>query len=400
MHRAEYGVNGMASLLLAVIYAAFISLGLPDSLLGSAWPIIQQALDVPISFAGIVTMIITGGTIVSSLLSDRVIHRFGTGLVTAVSVAMTAIALFGFSVSTAFWMLCVWAIPYGLGAGAIDAALNNYVALHYSSRHMSLLHAFWGIGVSISPYIMSFCLTRQLGWETGYRSVSVIQLVLTVFLFVSLPLWNRVRHTVQNDEEEIESSPLPLTQAVKVKGVPQVLLAFFGYCALETTAGLWATTYMVQYRQIDAETAARFAALFYLGITAGRILNGFVADRFGDKTMIRVGTITQITGILFVALPVPTSALALCGLVVIGLGSAPIYPCIIHSTPQNFGKEYSQSLVGIQMAAAYTGSTLAPPVFGAIAQYVHVGLYPLYLGIFAVLMWIMTERLNRIVEKR
>ncbi len=390
----------MASLLLAVIYAAFISLGLPDSLLGSAWPVMQQTLNVPISYAGIVTMIIMCGTIASSLLSDRVIHRFGTGLVTAVSVTMTAVALFGFSASNAFWMLCVWAIPYGLGAGAIDAALNNYVALHYSSRHMSWLHAFWGIGVSISPYIMSFCLTRQFGWTTGYRSVSVIQLALAAFLFLSLPLWKGTGHTIQGSEEEAGSSPLSLVQAVKVKGVPQILFAFFGYCALETTAGLWATTYMAGYRQIDTDTAARFAALFYLGITAGRILNGFITDRFGDKTMIRVGTIIQITGIVLVALPVPTDATALCGLVVIGLGSAPIYPCIIHSTPHNFGKEHSQSLVGIQMAAAYAGSTLAPPVFGAIAQYVHIGLYPLYLGIFAILMWVMTERLNRIVERR
>lgn len=390
----------MASLLLAVIYAAFISLGLPDSLLGSAWPVMQQALDVPLSYAGVVTMIITGGTIVSSLLSDRAIHRFGTGIVTAVSVAMTAVALFGFSVSTAFWALCVWAIPYGLGAGAIDAALNNYVALHYSSRHMSWLHAFWGIGVSVSPYIMSFCLTRQYGWEAGYRSVSVIQAVLTVFLFLTLGWWKKVRHQETDREDEVAASPLSLSQAIKVKGVPQVLLAFFGYCALETTAGLWATTYMVEYRQIDAETAARFAALFYLGITAGRLLNGFVADRFGDKVMIRVGTMTQIAGVILVALPLSTSVAALCGLVIIGLGSAPIYPCIIHSTPRNFGREYSQSLVGIQMAVAYAGSTLAPPIFGAIAQYVHIGLYPLYLGSFAVLMWVMTERLNRIVEKR
>ena len=221
-----------------------------------------------------------------------------------------------------------------------------------------------------------------------------------MFLFLTLGWWKKARHETLSDDDEVVASPLSLSKAVKVKGVPQVLLAFFGYCALETTAGLWATTYMVEYRRIDAETAARFAALFYLGITAGRILNGFVADRFGDKTMIRVGTMTQIAGVVLVALPLSTTVVALCGLVVIGLGSAPIYPCIIHSTPRNFGREYSQSLVGIQMAAAYAGSTLAPPIFGAIAQYIHIGLYPLYLGIFAVLMWVMTERLNRIVAKR
>ena len=384
----------MVSLLLAIIYIAFISLGLPDSLLGSAWPIMRGQLEVPLSYMGIITMLITGSTILSSLYADRVIRRFGTGLVVAVSVALTAVGLMGFSFSGAFWMLCVLALPYGLGAGAIDAALNNYVALHYSSRHMSWLHACWGIGVSVSPYIMSFCLTQNLGWEMGYRSVSFIQITLTVFLFATLPLWNKVA-THEQQADPVTPSVLTIGQAFRLKGAPQVLIAFFCYCALESSAGHWASSYLVGFRGIDAETAARFAALYYLGITGGRIVSGFVADKIHDRALIRIGILVLAGGIVLIALPLPTTLPCLIGLVVIGLGCAPIYPCIMHSTPVNFGKENSQSLVGIQMACAYTGCTLMPPLFGVIGQYIHIGLYPLYLGLFAVVMLVMTEALNR-----
>jgi len=384
----------MASLLLALIYLAFISLGLPDSLLGSAWPVMQGELQVPLSFAGVITMIIAGGTIVSSLFSARVIHRLGTGPVTALSVALTAIALFGFSLSRSPAALCLWAIPYGLGAGAVDSALNNYAALHFSSRHMSWLHAFWGVGVTISPNIMSFCLARNLGWAMGYRSVAVLQIILTAVLFLSLPLWTGSKPTAD------PSAPRELTipQALKIPGVPFVLLAFFGFCALECTAGLWASSYLVEFRQVDVETAARFAALFYLGETVGRFLNGLVADRFGDVKMIRVGVLTMLVGVVLVGLPLKNDIPALVGLVVIGLGAAPVYPCIIHSTPLRFGAKHSQALVGIQMASAYVGSTFMPPLFGLLAQHVSIGLYPLYLGLFALLMLVMTERLNKTVR--
>lgn len=384
----------MVSLLLAIIYLAFISLGLPDSLLGSAWPAMRLELGTPISYAGIISMIIAIGTIISSLLSSRVIRRFGPGLVTAVSVAMTAAALFGFSISNSFILLCLWAIPYGLGAGAVDAALNNYVAVHYSSRHMSWLHAFWGVGVTISPYIMSACLTGGLGWQAGYRNVSILQIVLTVVLFAALPLWKG-----SGGDEEAESAvDVPLSKAVKIPGVPFVMLAFLGFCALESTAGLWASSYLVGARGVDAETAAQFTALFYMGETAGRLANGFIADRFGDRKMIRVGIIIMVIGIALVLAPV--NAISLVGLVVIGLGAAPVYPCIIHATPDNFGKENSQALVGIQMASAYTGTTLMPPLFGLIAQYISVSLYPWYLLIFAALMLCMTELLNRTIKKK
>ncbi|MGN1115457.1 MAG: MFS transporter, partial [Candidatus Ornithomonoglobus sp.] len=380
----------MYSLLLAIIYMAFISLGLPDSLLGSAWPVMRAELGVPLSYAGIVTMIISCGTIVSSLLSERLTKRLGAGLVTALSVAATAAALFGFSVAGSFAVICLWAIPYGLGAGAVDAALNNYVALHYSSRHMSWLHAFWGVGVSVSPYVMSCCLSRQLGWHMGYRSISVIQLVLTALLFLSLPLWHgREKRT------DAEGETVTIGRVLKIKGVPFVLIAFFFFCALESTAGLWASSYLTDARGVDAVTAARFAALFYIGETAGRFLNGFAADRFGDKAMIRTGILIMLAGIAMLIAPTGSEIPALAGLIVVGLGAAPVYPCIIHSTPSSFGRENSQALVGIQMASAYCGTTLMPPAFGLIAQHITIALYPFCLAVFAAVMLVMTQALNR-----
>lgn len=387
----------MLSLLLAIIYLAFISLGLPDSLFGSAWPVMQAEFGAPLSYAGVVSMVISGGTIISSLFSDRLTRKFGAGLVTAVSIGLTTVALFGFSVSDSFFMLCLWSVPYGLGAGAVDAALNNFVALHYSSRHMSWLHCFWGVGVSISPYIMSFCLSSQYGWRAGYRSVSVVQLVLTVILFATLFLWKTKK---SNTETETAAKHISLLGVLKIKGVPFVLSAFFGYCALETTAGLWASSYLVGYRGIDAATAARFASLFYIGITVGRFLNGFVADRFGDRKMIRIGISIMTVGVLMVCIPISTNALALAGLIVIGLGCAPVYPSIIHATPANFGKDNSQAIVGIQMASAYCGSTFIPPLFGIIADKITLGAYPFFLLVFALLMLVMTEILNRKVEVR
>ena len=249
----------MVSLLLALIYVSFVSLGLPDSLLGSAWPVMRVELGAPLSMAGAISMIITAGTVLSSLMSDRLTRKLGAGLVTAVSVGLTAVSLFGFSVSSSLWMLCLWAIPYGLGAGAIDAALNNYVALHFSARHMSWLHCCWGVGASISPYIMSYCLSSQLGWQMGYRSVSLIQIVLTAVLFLGLPLWKKKTAAAEADGE-ISAPPVGLLGALRIKGVPLILIAFLSYCAMETTAGLWATSYLAEYRGADPEVAAQFAS--------------------------------------------------------------------------------------------------------------------------------------------
>lgn len=389
----------MFSLLLAIIYIAFISLGLPDSLLGSAWPLMRLQFDAPLSMAGVISMIIAGGTIVSSLLSDRLTRRLGTGLVTAISVGMTALALFGFSISGAVWMLCLWAIPYGLGAGAVDAALNNYVALHYSSRHMSWLHCFWGVGASISPYIMGAWLARDNNWQGGYRTISILQVALTAVLFLSLKLWQS-RVGSDGAKPAAQDKPLGLKGALRIPGVPSILLAFLGYCAAESTTGLWASSYLVEARGVDAGTAARFASLFYLGITFGRFLNGFVADRLGDKRLIRLGVGVMLVGMALVMLPVQATFPALAGLIVIGLGCAPVYPSIIHATPYNFGEENSQAIIGIQMASAYTGSTFMPPLFGVLAGAVSIKLYPYYLAIFAVLMLVMTERVNRLNAAR
>lgn len=385
----------MYSLLLVIIYLAFISLGLPDSLLGSAWPVMQGGLDVPVSYAGIVTMIISGGTIVSSLFSDRLTRKFGAGLVTAISVLLTAVALVGFSLSGSFWLLCLWAIPYGLGAGAVDAALNLYVALYYSSRQMSWLHCCWGVGAAISPYIMGFYLTNQHNWQGGYRAVAVLQLGLAAILFISLPLWQA--HRQKKGTGEVVANHLSLKDIWGLKGVKLVLLTFLAYCALEQTTGLWASTYLVQARGIDPETAARFGSFFFLGITFGRFLSGFIADRLGDRQLIRLGTLIMLLGTLFILLPLKSDGFALAGLIVLGFGGAPIYPAIIHATPANFGKENSQSVIGIQMAAAYVGTTFMPPLFGTLVQYVSIRLYPFYLLVFGLIVLISSERLVKAI---
>ena len=388
----------MVSLLLAIIYIAFISLGLPDSLLGSAWPVMYKELNAPLSYAGIISMIISAGTIVSSLFSDKVTRKLGAGLVTAISVFLTASALFGFSISGSFFMLCLIAIPYGLGAGAVDAALNNYVALHYNSRQMSWLHCFWGVGASISPYIMGYAIGAGHGWRNGYSVVSMIQIILTVLLFLSLPLWKKRNNTIP-DSEDYES-PIGLKDALKIKGVIFVLISFFSYCAFESTAGLWVGTYLVENLGMNSQTAANFASLFYLGITFGRFLCGFIADKFGDKNMIRMGVATMFLGVVLVMIPVNITIIPLVGLMIAGIGAAPVYPCIIHATPNNFGKENSHAIIGIQMASAYVGSTFMPPVFGFLAENVNIAIYPFYLLVFVVLLFVMSEKVNRVVGNR
>lgn len=387
----------MFSLLLALIYLSFISLGLPDALLGSAWPVMYPMLKVPVSYAGIAAMIIAGCTIISSLNANQVINRFGTGLVTAVSVLVTAVALFGFSLASAYWMLCLWAVPYGLGAGAVDAALNNFVALHYDSKHMSWLHCFWGVGASIGPYIMGFSLTVKNSWERGYTTVGILQMVLAVIIIFSLPAWRKKEH-LKGESKTDKPHNLRIRDALRIKGVKQVLVAFSAYCALEATTGLWASSYLVLHRRIEAEAAARWASLFYFGITVGRFLNGFVADRLGNRQMIRIGLAVITMGLLAVLLPVQIGHITLAGLVLTGLGCAPIYPCIIHETPRNFGAENSQAVIGIQMASAYAGSTLMPPLFGLLANLATISIYPVYLSLFLVLMFVMTERLNRLIS--
>lgn len=385
----------MIHLLLIIIYLAFISLGLPDSLLGAAWPSMYVQFDVPVSYMGMVSMIVSAGTIISSLNSDKLTRRFGAGLVTAVSVAMTAVAILGFSFSTSFRMTCLWAIPYGLGAGSIDAALNNYVALHYASRHMSWLHCMWGVGTIIGPYAIGFGLTNGFGWEGGYKSVFAIQTVLTIILFMSLPLWKKTATDNMPDKENSDSTGvLSLKQILQIPGAKQIMLTFFCYCALEATAFHWASSYMVLHKGIPAETAANYASLFFIGITIGRAINGFLTMKFTDSQMIRAGQTVIAVGIVVMLLPLG-NIITLAGLILIGLGCAPIYPCIIHSTPEHFGADKSQALIGVQMASAYVGSCLMPPLFGLVANYISASLFPVYLIVFLVLMILAHNSLIR-----
>lgn len=383
----------MYSFLLALIYLAFISLGLPDSLLGAGWPVMHTELGVSVSFMGIISMVISGGTIVSSLLSDKLTHKFGTCAVTVTSVFLTVAALFGFSFSGSFSLLIIFAVPYGLGAGAIDAALNNYVALHYKAKHMSWLHCFWGVGAIISPFIMSFAL-KNLNWNSGYRIVGFIQLAIALLLLVTLPVWK-----INKTESTADTKRVGLTAALKIKGVPFLLIGFFAYCAAEATAMYWASTYFTEVKGISGDRAASFAALFYIGITLGRFASGFITERLGDRRMILLGTGILACGIMILLIPVRSYMTAFAAFLVIGFGCAPIYPCIIHSTPANFGAENSGAIIGIQMASAYVGSTFIPPLFGLFGNAVGFSVMPVYLLAFFALMIIMTEATFRITGK-
>ena len=379
----------MFSLLLAIIYLSFISLGLPDSLLGSAWPIMYQEFNVPVSYMGIVSVIISLGTIISSLQSDRLTKWIGTAKVTAISVMMTAVALFGFSISTSFYHLLLWAIPYGLGAGSVDAALNNYVALHYESKHMSWLHCMWGVGASIGPYIMGYALTNTYSWNKGYLYISIIQLVLTICLFLSVPIWKK-----SNGSNQENKKVLSLKEILAIKGTKEVMIMFFCYCALESTTGLWASSYLVLNNGLNAEMAASYASLFYIGITIGRAISGFITMKLNDTHMIKLGQSIILIGLLFILFKQTT----VIGLVLVGLGCAPIYPCIIHSTPAFFGSDNSQAIIGVQMASAYVGTCLMPPVFGLVADNISVGLLTWYLLLILMIMIFMHSKLLDVVR--
>lgn len=385
----------MYTLLLAVIYLVFISLGLPDSLLGSGWPTMRLVFDQPLSAAGAVSMIITGGTICSSLLSERLTAKLSTRGVTVASVFLSAAALFGFSVSTRFWMLCLWAVPYGLAAGCIDSAINNYVALHYRSRHMSWLHCFWGVGTVISPCVMSWAL-RHSGWQLGYRTVALMQLAIGVVLVLTLPVWNIHRDEAQTARA---GQVLGIRGALKIKGAPSLFVGFFAYCGAEGTSILWASSYLAGERGFSAQRAAASAAVLYVGITVGRFVSGFIADKVGDRGMIRLGTGVIAAALAVLALPGGGELGALLGLGLLGLGNAPVYPAIIHATPANFGAENSQGIIGMQMASAYVGSTLMPPLFGLIANRTGLGWMPLFLALLILLMITMLEATFRTVAK-
>lgn len=381
--------------LLVIIYISFISLGLPDALLGAAWPVMSTDIGVPLSLAGMLSMIVAGGTIVSSLISERVIRRFGTGLVTACSVTMTAVALLGVSLSSGIGWLCLFAVPLGLGAGAVDTALNNFVALHYQARHMNWLHCFWGVGATAGPAIMSLFLTTQGGWKLGYGTIGALQALLVIALFASLPLWRKAA-SPSMQAESASVQPPKLVHTLQTPGVKPAMLCFFAYCALELTTGLWGSSYLVMVKGIPAVSAAQWISYFYLGITAGRFVSGFLSLRLRNTTMIGVGM--AIVGIGLVAILLPFHpALQQVGLALTGLGCAPIFPAMLHETPRRFGAAMSQRLIGLQMASAYLGSTLAPLLFSAIVQYVDIALFPYYLLVMLVLMVVSSRRVDRAV---
>ncbi len=384
----------MYTLLLAIIYLAFICLGLPDSLLGTAWPVVHAELAVPLSYAGIVSIIIHIGTVISSLLSERLTVKFGTRGVTVFSVFLTAVALFGFSRSDAMWMLCLWAVPYGLGAGAIDSALNNYVALHYTARHMSWLHCFWGVGALISPYIMSLSLTHA-NWQTGYLAVSLLLFVCALLFLFTLKVWNINKKKV---EDRGAKEVLGLRNAIAVPGVKPWLVGFFGTLTIESCMILWTSSYLVQVRNFSEEAGAALASLFYIGMTAGRFVSGFVADKKGDRTMIRGGCLIAVCGMALML--VPLKSVTVLGVLCVGLGMAPCYPSVIHHTPILFGERNSQAIIGIQMASAYTGSTLMPPLFGLISGFTGMWVMPFFMAAAMVLMRIMQRVALKTVDAR
>lgn len=387
-------------LLLIIVYLSFISLGLPDSILGSAWPSMYESLNVPLHYAGIVSMIVAGMAVISSIFSEKIIRRFNTGIIVLVSVLITAAALVGFSLSQTFLILCFFAVPLGLGGGSVDAALNNYVALHYKAMHMNWLHCFWGIGASLGPIIMSSFLMSGNSWNSGYRTIGIIQFCLVLILFISLPLWDKNKPK----ENTVKHKSIKLNKMFSIAGVKESLTTFFCYCTIETVTGLWGASYLVMERGISPEIAAQWIALYYIGITAGRFLSGFITLKLNNKQMIRMGQIIIGCGIVIIVLPFSDAALLnatlLPGLFIIGLGCAPIYPSLMHQTPENFGKEYSQAIVGMQVGSAYVGTTIMPPVFGWLTSYLSFSIFPVFIGAVLLVKIILVEVLNFKVGKK
>lgn len=385
----------VSTALLMMIYLSFISLGLPDSMLGSAWPAMNVSLNAPLWGAGLVQMLISFCTIISSLNSAKLIRRFGTGKLTAISVATTALALLGFSLAKNYAFLLLMAVPLGLGAGAVDAGLNNYVALHCEAKHMSWLHCFWGVGTIIGPMILSAVLRVGGSWATGYRAVGLIQCAVSALLFATLGMWKR--GNIQ--QEEYGAKALSVWEVLSLPGAKAGMVTFLCYCALESTLGLWGATYISQVRGVDEATAASFGAMFYIGITVGRAISGFMAMKLLPKQMVRVGQALLALGCIFMMIPAG-STLSGIGLVVCGLGCAPIYPNIIQDTPVNYGTENSQAAIGVQMAFAYVGSTFLPSIFGALAGVDGYGLLPYFAISICVLMTVLFGIQKKIVETK
>ncbi len=382
-------------LLLLVIYLAFISLGLPDSLLGSAWPAMFEDLGVPLDYAGYISMIVAAGTVVSSLFSGKLIGKFGVSTVTTFSVLMTAVALMGFAYSHYFLYLCLLAIPLGLGAGSVDTALNNYVALHYEAKHMNWLHSFWGVGAAIGPLIMAGYLAKGESWNSGYQTIAWLQIGLVLILIFSLPLWVKSKGIDESNQQA--KPPNLLSLVTTLPGLKHALVVFFCYCTIEATFGLWGASYLVFERGFDVDEAARMTSLYYLGITSGRFLSGFLTAHFSNRQLVYLGQ--GVIGLGLILLFLPFSVTVLSGFLLVGLGCAPIFPSLLHETPVNFGEKNSQSIMGMQMASAYVGITLMPFLFGKIASFTGYSFLLGFLGIFLGLIFVMNGQMNRRVER-
>lgn len=389
----------MATLLLAVIYTAFIGLGIPDSLFGTAWPAIYREFSLPISFASFVTVTTSCGTVVSSLMSSQVIRRFGTARVSAFSTALTAVALLGFSFSGSFWLLILCAIPLGLGAGAIDTALNNYVALHYSATHMSFLHCFYGVGVSLSPYVLSLVISGPQGWRGGYRTAFAMQLMIALLLFLTLPLWKKVQGVRTDGESgEEKTNALPVRKVLKLPGVKGMCLLFVASVGIEVTAGSWGATFLVESKGVTEDRAAWYVMFYYIGMAVGRFLSGVLAAKLHSWQIIRLGMVVLGVALVVLLLPVPPVWSAV-GLFLVGLGNGPMFPNYNYLAPESFGPEVSQSVIGTQMAFSYIGVMLVPTVFGVLGQVVTVALFPAYLTAFFLVMVVFTVKVRQAISQ-
>ena len=387
----------MATALLIIIYIAFIGLGIPDSLFGTAWPAIYSEFELPISFGSFVTIIISCGTVLSSVISSKIISRLGTNKVSAYSTLLTALALLGFSFAPNLWIMCFWAIILGVGAGAIDVALNNYVAIHYSATHMSFLHCFYGVGVSVSPYILSLVIAGNFGWRGGYRIAFAIQLIITLLLFLSLPLWRKA-HGGENESEENTHKDLSFGSVLKIPGVKMMCSLFIASCAIECTCGGWGSTFLVEYKHLPAEKAAQIIMIYYIGMTLGRFLSGVLAAKLHSWKIIKLGQIVLGLALLLLILPGGVYLCAL-GMFLIGLGNGPLFPNFNYLTPENFGSDISQSVIGIQMASAYIGIMVAPAVCGLLGQVFGMVIFPFYLIVFYAIMIPVTVRVKTVLKR-
>jgi len=384
----------MDTVLLVLIYLAFISLGLPDAVLGAGWPVMRPDFGVPFAYAGFISMTISGGTILSAVFSSRVLKRFGTGRVTAVSVALTAIALAGFAFTPSFWWLLVAAIPLGLGAGAVDSGLNAYVAEHYESRHMSWLHSFWGVGAFSGPLVLSVLLAQGAGWRVGYLWIAILQAVLVILLLVAVPLWDKVRR--RNLGEAASAPPTehqPLFFPLKLKGAKLGLTALFLYCGIESTMGLWGGSFLFQTKGLDPAASATWVSMFYVSITVGRFLTGFVTYKMSNNDLIRTGGLVVLAGVVLLLLPLPLPV-ALTGFLLVGLGCAPLFPCMLHETPVRYGAANAPAMMGFQMATAYIGATFLPPLFGLVASFTTLALMPVFLVAYIAVLIVTSEALR------